>query len=120
MRDTRANKPRMNFLHYIALVSIASCRLVITELPHTLQICQQQFPSLLNVMDELPHLKPASKYVLYHVVLSHCIILYCRLSMEHLLNEVKEIKTNLKKMGEKLKGAPENVKQQIEEFLKVH
>lgn len=36
------------------------------------------------------------------------------------MNEVKEIKKNLKKMGDKMKGAPENVKQQIEEFLKVH
>jgi len=36
------------------------------------------------------------------------------------MNEVREIKTNLKKMGDKIKAAPENVKQQIEEFLKVH
>ena len=40
--------------------------------------------------------------------------------MEHLTNEVREIKTNLKKMGDKMKAAPEDFKQQMEEFLKVH
>lgn len=43
----------------------------------------------------------------------------CRLSMEHIVNEVREVKTNLKKMENKMKAAPEDFKQQMEEFLKV-
>jgi len=50
----------------------------------------------------------------------HHVTAFCRLSVEHLMNEVREIKSNLKKMGDKMKKAPEDFKQQMEEFLKVH
>ncbi|XP_065896681.1 inverted formin-2-like isoform X2 [Dysidea avara] len=47
--DTRANKPRMTFMHYIA------------------SICQEQHPDLLNTVEDLPHLEATSNLSLEYL-----------------------------------------------------
>ena len=72
-------------------------------------------------MNELPHLKPASKYVRFSnmAVLQSNDLLLDRLSVEHFGKVVHELKTSVKQMGKKMKGAPKDFKKQMDEFMEV-
>ena len=42
-----------------------------------------------------------------------------RLSVEHFGKEVRELKTSLKQMGNKMKAAPKDFTKQMDEFMEV-
>ena len=71
------------------------------------------------MMDDVPHLKPASKYVSVVVAVIIHELLSVRLSVEHFGKEVRELKQSLKQMGNKMKAAPKDFKKQMDEFMEV-
>ncbi|CAI8013171.1 FH2 domain-containing protein 1 [Geodia barretti] len=83
LKDTRANKPRMSLIHYIT------------------QICEEQDPQLLKLMDHLPHLEGGAK-----------------LSQDYLTQQIKELATKIKDLEKKCKKAPDDMKSKVTAFVK--
>ncbi|XP_048589665.1 inverted formin-2 isoform X2 [Nematostella vectensis] len=80
--DTRANKPRMNLMHFLVNVAEAKREAIL------------RFP------DDMKHLDKA-----------------VRLSLDHLSGEVKTIKSNVTTLKKKLENAPNDIKEQFDDFV---
>lgn len=81
--DTRANKPGMNLIHYVA------------------QEVEKQFSHLLKFPEYLPNLEESSK-----------------LSIDNLKTEMMNLNQKVKKTSQQVAVAEDDIKRQMEEFLK--
>ena len=125
MSDTRANKPRMNLLHFIVQVrEITKLRYLARPVSYMLYdnscLLQPCFPanySLLNLAQIAEDKK--EELMEFPDKMTDILQAACRLNIDNLEKEVNILKLNLESTKKSLKKAPADVKEQMGSFLKV-